>query len=501
LFEAAEAVGDPARVVLNVKFTAPSGRVRRRGAFWDGGASWRVRFMPDEEGVWSYETLSEPAVKGLGGQRGRLAVTRTGQGNRFLEHGVVRVSQNGRYFEHADGTPFFWLADTAWNGALLSTAADWRRYLGDRLAKRFTAVQFVTTHWRTAPTNLEGQTAYSGREEITIRPEFFVRLDERIDAVNEQGLLAAPVLLWTLGAEAISPGQLPEEQAVRLACYLVARYGAHHVIWFLGGDGRYSGEHADRWKRIGRAVFRDEDHAPVFHHPQGRQWPWDEYRDAAWLSALGYQSGHGDSDETLAWLHSGPPATQWRVEPVRPVINLEPNYENHVAYHSKEPHSAYNVRRAAYWSLLVSPTAGVTYGGHGIWSWQTEPGLPRDHERTGVAPAWHEALSYDGAAHMAHLADFFSSLPWWTLQPAPELLAAQPGEQDPKRFIAAARSEEGSIGVLYLPMGGDVSLGDAAGFKLGEWFDPRTAERRPAVGRAGRYQAPDRQDWVLLLRR
>lgn len=26
----------------------------------------------------------------------------------------LRISDNGRYFVHEDGTPFIWLADTAW---------------------------------------------------------------------------------------------------------------------------------------------------------------------------------------------------------------------------------------------------------------------------------------------------------------------------------------------------------------------------------------------------
>jgi len=47
------------------------------------------------------------------------------------------VAKGGRHLEHADGTPFFWLADTAWNGALLSTAGDWKRYLDDRATKHF----------------------------------------------------------------------------------------------------------------------------------------------------------------------------------------------------------------------------------------------------------------------------------------------------------------------------------------------------------------------------
>ena len=97
------------------------------------------------------------------------------------------------------------------------------------------------------------------------------------NAVNEKGLLAVPVLLWALGREKHVPGKLPEDQAIRLARYTIARYQANHVAWFLPGDGNYFGGNAERWKRIGRAVFNTPGHAPAMLHPQGMQWPWDAF--------------------------------------------------------------------------------------------------------------------------------------------------------------------------------------------------------------------------------
>ena len=46
-----------------------------------------------------------------------------------------------------------------------------------------------------------------------------------------------------------------EEEIVE---YMVARYGAHHVVWILGGDGRYVGELEDRWIASGFSLGRDE---------------------------------------------------------------------------------------------------------------------------------------------------------------------------------------------------------------------------------------------------
>src|SRR5205085_1666525 len=134
------------------------------------------------------------------------------------------------------------------------------------------------------------------------------------------------VLIWANKKE--DPGNyLPEEDVIRLLRYQVARYGAHHVMWILAGDNSYKGPAAERWKRVGRAVFGGGPHAPVTTHPTGMNWPWEDWRGEAWLTVFGYQSGHGDDARTLRWIHSGPVAEAWRRTPARPIVNLEVPYE------------------------------------------------------------------------------------------------------------------------------------------------------------------------------
>lgn len=495
-----------ADVELSVEFSPPrGGQSKTLFGYWDGDTTWRVRFLPDQEGRWRFRTRSVPAVEGLDGVTGHFRVVRTRPDNAFLRHGPVRTSRDRHSFTYADGTPFFWMGDTAWNGALLSSERDWRDYLGDRAGKRFSAIQFVMTQWRTAYTNAEGQVAYTGRERIEIRPEFFRRMDARIEAINRAGLLAAPVLLWAIssgGGAEHNPGHyLPEDQAIRLARYMVARYGAHHVVWILGGDARYEGDQAEKWKRIGRAVFGEIPHAtPVTLHPQGMQWPFEEFRNEAWIDWFGYQSGHGDDARALAWNHSGPPSQRWKTEPARPILNLEPCYEDHLAYQSRLPVDSYKVRRAAYWSLMATPPAGLTYGAHGIWSWETQPRVPLNHERTGLAKPWRQAKDLPGSTHMKHLVKLFSELRWWQLRPDETLIRNQSDKDDPARHISALRSEAGDRAVAYLPVGGALSI-EPGRYRSGQWFDPRTGKTTRARRAADTFQAPDNQDWILILRR
>ena len=104
---------------------------------------------------------------------------------------------------------------------------------------------------------------------------------------------------------------------------------------------------------------------------------------------------------------------------------------------------------------------------------------------------------------MKILRDFFESLPWWTLEPAPEMLTEQPGDAHAKHFISAARSASGDVAVLYLPAGGTVRLCAAAVSPgcAAEWVNPETGERtRAESGPPGVFPAPSQSDWLLLLR-
>ena len=91
--------GNPfVEVMLEAMFQQHERRVRVPG-FYDGEGIYRVRFMPDNPGEWSFVTKSNVAE--LDGQGGALSVTAPREG----QHGPVRVA-NKFHFAHADGTPY-----------------------------------------------------------------------------------------------------------------------------------------------------------------------------------------------------------------------------------------------------------------------------------------------------------------------------------------------------------------------------------------------------------
>jgi hypothetical protein len=490
-------------VRVQVTFISPSGTKQVREAFWDGGRVWRVRFSPHEVGRWRWQSQAKPEDQGLHNQRGEFDVREYAGDNPLYVHGPLRVAKSGTYLEHADGTPFFWLGDTAWNGVLKATPEQWQRYLATRKRQGFTAIQFVSTQWRGGDKTLK-EPVFSRMPRLRIHPEVLAQMDRKVARINEHHMLVVPVLLWALIPS--DPGlALPEEEAQRLCEYLIARWGAYQVAWLLGGDSAY--RDTERWKRLGQNLFVKQPRDRIVSlHPSGQNWVWDRFGDEPWIDFLGYQSGHGDNEAHLRWLVQGPPAQSGKRRPPKPVINLEPNYEAHPAYHSRKPFEPYHVRRAAYWSLLVTPPAGLTYGHNAIWPWLEQPGRAEGHSSLGVIPAWTEGLETEGIRGLALAKQFFLSGPWTELRPAQDLLVEQPGSKDVARYIVVSATPTRSWVVAYLPRGGTIRLRLQAlpNPAQAHWFDPRTGQQQPARpsqkdGEA-QFTAPNEQDWVLSIR-
>jgi hypothetical protein len=504
-FQSERSYQHPFREVrLEVTFTSPSGNHPTVDAFWDGGGVWRVRFSPNETGSWKWRSTCRPADDAnLHDQEGSFECTGIDASETPSLAGPLRLSANRRYLVNPDGSPFFWLADTAWNGVLRAKDDDWSRYLATRKKQGFTAIQFVNTQWRGGNKILPAP-VYLGEKDVSVNVDYLQAMDRRVAEINRQGLVAVPVLLWALNET--DPGRaLQVEDAIRLARYFVARWGGYNVVWFLGGDGRY--QEVERWKQIGREVFpgrKDDD--PMKRlctlHPSGGNWIVPNFGGEPWLDFVGYQSSHGNRPKDLQWLTSGPAAANWNKEPIRPIINLEPNYELIPGHPEMIPHSPQHVRRAAYWSMLVTPPAGVSYGHHAVWPWNDRLGEIEGHAGIGKADAWHTGLETEGIAGMTILHRFFASGQWTELRPLPTLLANQPGEKHPGKFVAAAQSKDRTWTVVYLPVGGVIQLkADELPKKWqAYWTDPRTGKSQTANALELRFTAPDQNDWLLEIK-
>lgn len=489
-------------------FTSPSGRDIRISGFWDGGRVFKIRFAPDETGLWSYRTAcSDTLNRGLHGLMGQFNCTPNNSRHLIYRKGSIKHSRGDYYLSYADGTPFFYVACTAWNGALKSTDDEWDRYLSHRARHHYNVIQFVTTQWRGGSKDRMGEVAFTGSGKIALNPAFFQRLDKKVDAINQHGLIAAPVLLWALpfgeGRE-LSPGYyLPENEAILLAKYLVSRYGGNQVIWILGGDGRYIDEYEQRWKRIGREVFSGEHPGVVAQHPHGTSWIGEVYRDEEWLDIVGYQSSHSNGERTVNWINKGEIAQTWHQLPPKPVINLEPNYEE-----INFAITADDVRNASYWSVFAAPPSGITYGANGIWPWiQYEGELVENHRNPGGRgpSTWEKSIEFPGSKQIGYLAEMINQLEWWKLKPRPDLLIHQPGDEVYNHFISITADNELNLIAAYIPVQRKILIRNtrASVYEI-TWYDP-VLNNYVRMGETGsgsiELLPPSTQDYVLILRK
>lgn len=473
---------------LRATFVSPSGETNVVYGFWDGGKTWRIRFSPDQLGRWTYHTsCSDLANVRLNDQSGEFLCTSSVGKSRFAQHGPVRLTRDRIHFEHADGSPFFWMADVAWNAPRLSTPKEWILYTQTRGGQNFSAVEWAAT----SGLDVKMHSAFSGQTRIRIDPEYFQGLDEKVDMMNRAGLLSVIAPFWgSTGAT----NDLPENQVKLLVRYMKARWGAYDVAWLLTPEEN----HTDRWLRIGREVFAGAASGPVILFPGPLASGYDDFQNEDWIDAFGFGTGQNISNDSIAWLISGPLHREATNQPPRPIINVLPPLENGFAAHSQERITTDDVRRVAWWSLLLTPAAGVSYGAQDVATWNAA--------RQDKLPTWQLSLFLPGAKQMTGVADFVSSAGYPRLQPAYRTLSVQPGRNAPHRYAAAAQTADKSLTVAYVPEDRALEMFIEAlpPSPNIQWLNPRTGQKIAAVAVVGtrtcQFPTPDTGDWVLTIK-
>ena len=262
-------------------------------AFWTGGDKWTVRFAPPVRGEYTFGVkCSDPANKALNGDEQTLKVTAYTGDNPLLKHGFLRVAKNSRHFEHADGTPFFWLGDTWWkNLSKRMSLDDFKELTADRKAKGFSVMQIVCGpypdegHFEERWKN-EAGFPYTARGFERVNPEYFDYADRRIEHLVEAGIVPAIVGGWGRG-DCDGMALAGIDGMKRHWRYLIARYGAYPTIWIVGGESK-----GPLWTETARYVRATDmfDRPTTMHpHSSGRSSVTDE-------SVINFdmlQTGHG----------------------------------------------------------------------------------------------------------------------------------------------------------------------------------------------------------------
>ncbi len=518
---AERAYGDPFNEVeVDVVFADTAGAMWRVPAFWSGDNVFRVRFAAPRSGVYTWRSAcTNPDDPGLHGQTGALtALPYTGSAELY-RHGRLRVAQSRRTLEHADGTPFLWLADTWWMG--LTQRLDWpdgfRRLTEDRVRKGFSAIQIVAgplpdfcatiATWDPQQTNEAGWPWEQGFARIN--PAFYDLADLRLAFLVEQGLVPCIVGMWGYYLPFMGVERCRQHWR-----YLVARYGAYPVTWCLAGEAtmptyaRHGTPELDRdreiqkagWTEVARYVRElDPWHNPVTVHPSWMVPARASLADASLVDFDMLQTGHSGYTSLVPSVEAMREAVSQ--EPRIPVLNSEVCYEGIMGGSKDE------IQRFLFWTSMLQGACGHTYGAQGIWAMSS-----RDEPFKGTTGSWgdgfwQDVMHYPGSAHVGTGAQILRRYPWWRL--APTAQAASAGEEGvPFRFVARI---PGKLIIAYLPPN---CLPWADPFPLdlepgvhyeAAFHNPRTGQSVPVGGvtpEDGQWMPPRKptmEDWVLVL--
>jgi hypothetical protein len=426
----------------------------------------------------------------------------------------LRVSDDQRFIVTADGRPFFWLGDTAWELFHRLTRDEAERYLRNRADRRFTVVQAV------ALAELDGLRTPNAYGERPLRNDdpaqpneaYFAHVDWIVSKANELGLYVGFLPTWgdkwnkKWGA---GPEIFSAANAEIYGEWLGRRYANAGIIWIVGGDRPIEAEsHRAIIEAMARGLRKGDGGAHLItFHPTGGSGSSEYFHEAPWLDLNMRQNGHvaeftGRYDQTRA---------DYDRVPVKPVIDGEPIYEDHpVSFEAKKHgHSiAADVRRPLYWDLFGG-AFGHTYGHHSVWQ-MWAPG--RDPINNPLMP-WTEAILQPGAAQMQHARALLESRPFLTRVPDDTIVVAGPvptSVPGAGRYrFSGTRDLHGSYAMVYAPVGRPfaVRMHALAGPRATAWwFNPRdgSATRIGSFDTTGErtFAPPDAGellDWVLVL--
>jgi hypothetical protein len=423
----------------------------------------------------------------------------------------LRVSDDGRHLVQADGQPFFYLGDTAWQLLHRLSREEAELYLEDRAAKGFTVVQTVVL---AELDGLETPNAQAGRplfdnDPRRPNPAYFEHVDFVIGKAEELGLTIG--LLPTWGDKwhnrqnTPGPRVFDAENAKAYARFVGERYRDRAVIFILGGDRNPETEEDYALVRaMARGLKATAPRNLVTYHPRGPGRSSDFFQGEDWLDFNMTQSSH-----TGRGLDKGANVAHDRaLEPPKPTLDGEPLYEAIIVDFYMEGANpalrfdATDARMVAYRSLLAG-AAGHTYGNNNIWQmW-----APGREPVLGADTPWYEALDHPGAFQMGHLRRLFESRPWTRLVPDQGFVLSE--NPAGAAFIRAAVASDGSFAFVYSPEGAPfvVDQGHLGKRELTYWwFDPRYGRAYPlhtGTGTAMQAFTPPSsgpgRDWLLVI--
>lgn len=395
------------------------------------------------------------------------------------ENGKLCVSENGRFLQHENGAPFFWLGETGWLLPEKLTREDALFYLDACKEAGYNVVQVQTVNGVPAK-NIYGKLSHpAGYDFSVIEAEgedgYWQHMDYIIRAAEERGIYIGMVCIW---GNLVKKDLMNVEEAKAYGSFLAERYKNNpNILWFIGGD--IKGEiKTEVWETLARTIKGiDTNHLMTFH-PFGRTSSVRWFHNAEWLDFNMFQSGHrrydqtrGDGDDMAQasvaednWLYV---EEGLALAPQKPILDGEPSYEEipQGLHDPAEPWwKSYDVRRYAYWSVLAG-AFGHTYGHNSIMQMHEGNGKVGGY---GALKSWKEGLQDPGFSQMQYLKKLILRFPFFERVGDQSVIAGENGFRYDRAI--ATRGEDYLLVYTYTNQPMQIDLQKISGAKKQIWW-------------------------------
>ena len=509
-FESDKTYADPFNdVTLDLQLYG-NGRLYTIPCFWDGGSTWRVRFVCPAAGQWQCMTVcSDETNASLHGRTAEVDCTAYSGDLAVYQHGFVTTRYGEKYLTYDDGTPFYYLGDTHWQ--LGDESYDMVQTICDkRVSQGFTVWQSQPGSYKANiidgmdDADMEGFRHIDTHFKIIAdaglthaNTEYFWPLSGMSPLINAHGGWTEPKLKGMLGTKLVTMPDLSDEAKAyleKLARYWIARYSAYPTIWALGQEcdnDPYQNENSE-WNAVNNPYkylaeylnkYDPYDH-PVTAHQESTG------------DTVAYGNGLGTGEVRMIYYPNGAPsafrnvaahtmyAAQWHPKNAerddyvsakdfwyngqgKPVIN----YEGRYCYLWTKNFGA----RCQGWASFLSGMRGASWGAHPTWLFNSTADmygdtddsvdLVRVEEKKDIT--WETALDMPSSYQLGYMRTFMEAHRWNELIPRFDNYAHFVPSKGV--FYDCASTKENDVVVLYFY----------------SFSDPSVAERPNATGRAG----------------
>jgi len=434
-------------------------------------------------------------------------------------NGTLKVSENGRYLQHENGTPFFWLGDTAWLLFQRLNRDQAKAYFENRRDKGFNVVQSIFFQFYTDK-NAYGHAPFEPRDitkpiitpgkdpNDTVQYDYWDHVEYIIDMAAQNGIYIAITPTWRdlINKNDEMTAQKAEAFVAHLANYFKNK---PNIIWVNGGSTNADTK-TEIWETMGATLKKNAPDHLVTFHPFGRMQSSKWFQNSAWLNVNMFASGHRNYQQDNSTTKYGEDNWRYALDdlsktPVKPTLDGEPSYEDlpqglHDAM--QQYWNASDVRRYAYWSVFAG-SCGHVYGQNTVRQIHIA-GVNK--AESGAKLSFFDALDTPGSFQMQHVKNLILSRPYFERVNDQSVVSGDEGEKYDRVLVTKGKSY--LMAYTYTGREFTLQMGKISGEKVNAWwYDTRTGEAYKIgdFNNTGsvKFDPPGAKyngnDWVLIL--